>query len=148
MTSEKSYSLLSEFFLTIRISVFAEIGPDVVAYWCDARRSLLHSASCCMGGCVSVLWHSQPWCWCRLRGQQGGFTPLATLPIATGMAVAQSPRAGHILRYTVICGHGYRPTERGSVWQLEDKAMEGDTRSNLRFLEGSKYYRTSVSAVR
>lgn len=129
--------------MSIRVS--AAIGPDVVACWCDARRSPLHSASCCMRGCVSVLWDSQPWCWCRLRGQQGGFTPLAPVPITTSMAVAQSPRAGHILRYTVISGHGYGPMERGSVWQLEDQAMEGDTKSNLRFVQGSKYYRTSVA---
>lgn len=104
---------------------FAAVIPDVVACWCDARRSPLHSASCRMGGCVSVLWDCQPRCWCRLRGQQGGLAPLAPVPITAGMAVAQSPRAGHILRYTVICGHGYGPMERGSVWQLEEQARDG-----------------------
>lgn len=106
---------------------FAAVVPDVVACWCDARRSPLHSASCRMGGSVSVLWDSQPRRWCRLRGQQGGLAPLAPVPVpvTTGMAVAQGPRAGHILRYTVICGHGYGPMEGGSVWQLEERARDG-----------------------
>lgn len=95
---------------------YPSIIPDLVACWCDVHRRARHSASCCLGGFVSV----QTWGWCPLRGHQRGLTLLTPIPISTGMTVAQSPQAGHILRYTVICGHVYGPMQTGSVWQLKN----------------------------
>lgn len=109
--------------------MFTVTAPDLVACWCYVDGPALHSASCCLGGCVSVLWDSQPRRWCRLRGYQRRLTLLTPIPVSTGMAMAQSPRAGHILRYTVICGHVYGPMQRVSVWQLETK-REGNKRQS------------------
>lgn len=116
--------------------MFTVTAPDLVACWCDVHSPALHSASCCLGGCVSVLWDSQPRGWCRLRGHQRGLTLLTHIPVSTGMAMAQSPRAGHILRYTVICGHVYGPMQRVSVWQLET-TREGNKRQSVKPTDGS-----------
>lgn len=105
-------------------------APDRVACWCDVHLPSLHSASFCLGGLsVPVLWHSQPWGWCPLRGHQWGLALFTSIPISADMAMAQSPQTGHILRDTVICGHGYGPMQRWSVWQLEIKGWKNKTQS-------------------
>ncbi len=133
------------FLLSIYSSVFTVTAPDLVACWCDVHRPVLHSASCCLGGRVSVLWDSQPRGWCPLRGHQRGLTLLTPIPVSTDMAVAQSPRAGHILRDTVICGHVYGPTQRGSVWQLETK-RGGDKRQSDMWC-GNMVFKLTVVSV-
>lgn len=123
------FYLCSVFLRSVFSRAFTDTAPDLVACWCDVHGPALHSASCCLGGCVSLLWDGQPRGRCPLRGHQRGLALFAPIPVRTGMAMAQSPRAGHILRDTVICGHVYGPMQRGSVWQLETK-RGGDTRGS------------------
>lgn len=103
--------------ITVCCSVFT--APDLVACWCDVHGPALHSASCGLGGRVSVLGDGQPRGRRALRGHQGGLALFAPFPIGADMAVAQSPRAGHVLRDAVICGHVYGPMQRGTVLQLQ-----------------------------
>lgn len=125
------FYLCSVFLRSVFSRAFTDTAPDLVACWCDVHGPALHSASCCLGGCVSLLWDGQPRGRCPLRGHQRGLALFAPIPVRTGMAMAQSPRAGHILRDTVICGHVYGPMQRGSVWQLETK-RGGGTQEEVR----------------
>ena len=72
----------------------------------DGPGSALHGTDRRLRGVgVSILGPGQSRGRGPLRGHQRGLALLALVPIGVNVTVAQGPRAGHVLRYTVICGH-------------------------------------------
>lgn len=98
--------------------------PDLVACWCDVHGPALHGASRRLRGGASVLGDGKPRRRRPLWGHQRRLALFAHIPVGADMAVAQSRRAGHVLRDTVICGHVYGPMRRGWIWQLEGEGNE------------------------